>query len=45
MSNLEHLKKLVNDEVTHHDADQLLIAIGDRAKSGEKHIAIVTGDF
>jgi hypothetical protein len=42
---LERLKKLVNDEVTHHYADQLLSAIGVSPGPICKHIAISTGDF
>jgi hypothetical protein len=42
---LARLKKLVNDEVTHHYADQLLSSINDGAHVTEKHITISTGDF
>lgn len=42
---LERLKKLVNDEVTHHYINQLLSSISSSSAPTGKHIAISTGDF
>jgi hypothetical protein len=45
MSDLDRLKKLVNDEVTHYYTNNLLSALNKGGGPTGKHIVVSTGDF